>query len=196
MIAMQETTADNIQQQEKKVFYKRKKLNLKVKQAFQLWLLIRVMGAILFTIGLASIIIYFYSRTVVDTDFLSHALKVRRISEILLPILLAASLTSIVAGLLIALFLPQKIAGPIFRVEQDLQQIREGDLTKKITLRSGDILQELAENVNMTVADMRHLLQEAKESQTKLESKLSDIESEEIKEILRKQKACLGKFKT
>jgi methyl-accepting chemotaxis protein len=194
---MQEATIDTHHQQtEKKVFHKRKKLNLKVKQDFQAWLLIRIMGAILISIGVASIIIYFYSRTVVDADFLSHALKVRRISEVLLPVLLSASLTSLVAGLLIALFLPQKIAGPIFRVEQDLQQIREGDLTKKITLRYGDILKELAEHVNITVADIRHMLQEVKEVQADLEQMLSDNSSAEVAKALEKQKQCLERFKT
>ena len=193
---MQETNPDNPQQQEQKVFHARKKLNLKVKQDFQVWLLIRIMGAILVSIGIASIILYFYSRTVVDADFLSHSLKVRKISEVLLPVMLAASLTSIVAGLLIALFLPQKIAGPIFRVEQDLQKIREGDLTKKITLRCNDILKELAENVNMTVADLRRMLQSAKEVQSDLETKLADVDSEEIKGLLDQQKANLDKFTT
>lgn len=194
---MQETTIDaHHQQKEKKVFQKRKKLNLKVKQDFQVWLIVRIMGTILITVGVASIIMYFYSRTVVDADFLSHSLKVRRISEVLLPVLLAASLTSIVAGLLIALFLPQKIAGPIFRVEQDLQQIREGDLTKKITLRDGDILPELAEHVNTTVANIRHMLQEVKEVQADLEQTLSDNSSAEVAKALEKQKQCLERFKT
>lgn len=194
---MQETTIDTAQEQKKKkVYHKRKKLNLKVKQDFQIWLLLRIMGAILLTIGMASIIIYFYSKTVVDADFLSHALKVRQISEVLLPVLLAASLTSIVAGLLIALFLPQKIAGPVFRVEQDLRQIREGDLTKKITLRCGDIMQELAQQVNMTVADLRHMIHEAKEVQADLEQMLSDNCSAEVAKALDKQKQCLERFKT
>ena len=121
---MPETTIDAPQVKVQKVFHKRKKLNLKVKQDFQIWLLIRVMGTVLVAIGTASIILFFYSKSVVDADFLSHAEKIRKISEILPPVLLAASLTSLLAGLLIALFIPQKIAGPIFRVEQDLQQIR------------------------------------------------------------------------
>jgi methyl-accepting chemotaxis protein len=101
-----------------------------------------------------------------------------------------------VAGLLIALFLPQKIAGPIFRVEEDLQQIRGGDLTKKVTMRCGDILKELAEHVNMTIADIRYMLQDAKEVQANLEMKLSDVESIEIKGLLDRQKNNLEKFKT
>lgn len=193
---MPETTIDASQVQPQKVFHKRKKLNLKVKQDFQIWLLIRVMGTVLVAIVTASVILYFYSKSVVDADFLSHAEKVRKMSEILPPVLLAASLTSIFAGLLIALFIPQKIAGPLFRVEQDLLQIREGDLTKKISLRCGDVLKELAGQVNMTVADFRYLLQDIKEVQESLQTKLSDLESAEIKELLDQQKNNLDRFKT
>jgi methyl-accepting chemotaxis protein len=192
MIAMQETTADNIQQQEKKVFHKRKKLNLKVKQDFQIWLLTRILGTVLVTIGMSSILIYLYAQGQIAADFLN----VKKLSEILLPFLLVSSLTSIVAGMLLALFLPQKIAGPIFRIEQDLQKVREGDLTKKVTLRCHDIMKELAEHVNVTVADIRYLLRDIKEVQTNLEVKLSDVESEEIKGLLDQQKTNLEKFKT
>jgi len=192
MIAMQETTADNIQQQEKKVFHKRKKLNLKVKQDFQIWLLTRILGAVLVAIGVSSILIYLYAQGQIAADFLN----VKKLSEILLPFLLVSSLTSIVAGMLLALFLPQKIAGPIFRIEQDLQKVREGDLTKKVTLRYHDIMKELAEHVNMTVADMRYLLKDIKEVHANIEVKLSDVESEEIKGLLDQQKTNLERFKT
>jgi methyl-accepting chemotaxis protein len=192
MIAMQETTADNIQQQEKKVFHKRKKLNLKVKQDFQIWLLTRILGTVLLTIGVSSILIYLYAQGQIAADFLN----IKKLSEILLPFLLVSSLTSIVAGMLLALFLPQKIAGPIFRIEQDLQKVREGDLTKKVTLRYHDIMKELAEHVNVTVADIRYLLRDIKEVQANLEVKLSDVESEEIKGLLDQQKTNLERFKT
>jgi len=181
---------------EKKVFHKRKKLNLKVKQDLQIWLLIRIMGTALLTIIVASLILYVYSVTVVDTDYLSHAAKVRKISEVLLPVLLAASLTSIVVGLLLAIFLPQKIAGPIFRIEQDLLHIRTGNLTKVVSLRCGDILTELAQSVNMTVHDIRHMINDAKETTDALEATIAKGDIKEIKEAFAKQKACLNKFKT
>jgi methyl-accepting chemotaxis protein len=192
MTAMQETTAESIPQQEEKKFYKRKKLNLKVKQDFQIWLLTRILGTVLLTIGVSTVLLYLYAQGKITADFLNT----KTLSEIILPFLLVSSLTSIVAGMLLALFLPQKIAGPIFRIEQDLQEVREGDLTKKIQLRSHDILKELAEHVDTTVADFRYLFRDIKEVQANLEVKLSDIESEEIKGLLDQQKNNLDKFKT
>jgi methyl-accepting chemotaxis protein len=181
---------------EKKVFHKRKKLNLKIKQDLQIWILIRIMGVLLLTIGVASIILYFYAVTVVDTDYLSFAPKVRKVSEVLLPVLLASSLTSIIAGLLVALFLPQKIAGPLFRIEQDLLQVRSGDLTKVINLRCGDILKDLSQSLNMAVHDIRYMIADVKKSNIDLEEKLTDGNISEIREVFEKQKNKLNKFIT
>jgi len=177
-----------------KVFQKRKKLNLKIKQKLQVWLLIRIMGVALLTITVAGIILYFYSVTVVDTDYLSFAPKVRKVSEVLLPVFLAASLTSIVAGLLLALFLSQKIAGPVFRIEQDLLRMRTGDLTDIINVRSTDILKELAQSVNMTVHNIRDMIINVKEINTELESEISKGDIVGIKAAHDKQKKCLDKI--
>jgi methyl-accepting chemotaxis protein len=185
-----------MQENEKKVFHKRKKLNLKVKQDFQVWLLLRIMGTAILTIVVASIILYFYSAAVVDADYLSHALKVRKVSDILLPVILAASLTSICAGLLLALFLPQKIAGPIFRIEQDLMKIKSGDLTKTINLRQADILKDFAQTLNMTVDDFRNKINDVKGTNNDLEAKITAGEIQDIKEAFEKQKKSLEQFIT
>ena len=115
----------------KKTFQKRKKLNLKVKQDFQMWLLLRIMGTVLVTITLASIILYFYSANIIQSDYLSHALKIRKLSEILLPVLLAASLTSIVAGLLLALFhAPENCRTQSLELSRICWRSGQADLTK------------------------------------------------------------------
>lgn len=174
-----------------KIFQKRKKINLKIKQNLQVWLLLRIMGVALLTISVACIILYFYSVAVVDADYLSFAPKVRKVSEVMLPVFLAASLTSIVAGLLLALFLSQKIAGPIFRIEQDLLRMRAGDLTDVINIRSTDILKELAQSVNMTVQNIRNIINDAKEINNDLEKKIANGDISEIKAAFDKQKECL-----
>jgi len=144
-------------------FHKRQKLNLKVYQDFQIWLLVRIMGTSLLTLFVAIVFLYLYSKGVVDAEYLSFKPDVRRVSEVLLPVLIAASLTSIVCGLLIALFLPQKIAGPLFRIEQDMLRVSEGDLTKSITLRHADILKEHSETINMAVGNIGNMVKDVKD---------------------------------
>jgi methyl-accepting chemotaxis protein len=154
------------------------------------------MGTALLTIIITSVILYLYSRGVVDAKYLSFKTDIRKVSEVLLPVLLAASLTSIVAGLLMALFLPQKIAGPIFRIEQDLLLVTEGDLTKTVHLRSGDILTELSESINTAVRNVGNIVQDAQESGKILEMKIIEGDTGEIKKAFELHKKHLECIKT
>ena len=174
----------------------RKKVNLKIKQDFQIWLFIRIMGAILLTIGVASVLAYLYSRGVIDAEELRFKSEVRQLSDVMLPVLAAGSLTSVIAGLLLALFLPQKIAGPIYRVEQDLLQIGTGNLTKTITLRENDILKDLAASVNTAVADIADIVDDVKESGNVLETKIIEGKLEEINKAFEFHKSQLEKIIT
>ncbi|MBU0673813.1 MAG: methyl-accepting chemotaxis protein [Proteobacteria bacterium] len=138
--------------------YKRKKLNLQIEKKFQMWLLVRILGTIFVSSIVAAGILYFYAHQEVGESFYDAHIKIRRVSDLLIPVVIAGSLVSLVSGMLIAIFLPQKIAGPIFRIEQDLIVIRGGDLDKKIRLRDGDPLQGLAESINATIMSVRSRL--------------------------------------
>jgi methyl-accepting chemotaxis protein len=131
---------------------KRKKLNLKVKTRFQIWLLFRVFGSVLLSSIVAGIILYYYSHQEIGENFFNAHLEIRRVSDLLIPVLIAGSFASLVTGSLLALFIPQKIAGPIFRMEEDLKEIQAGNLKKRIRLRKEDPLQELAATINTTIA--------------------------------------------
>lgn len=132
--------------------YKRKKLNLQVKNQFQRWLLVRILGTVFLSSVVAAIILYFYSSQEIGASFYDAHIKVRRVSDLLLPVILAGSFVSLLSGTLLALFLPQRIAGPIFRIEEDLKEIQTGNLKKEIRLRDGDPMQELAQIINATIS--------------------------------------------
>ncbi len=135
--------------------YKRKKLNLAVKKEFQKWLLVRILGTILVSSVVAAVILYFYSSRELGESFYDAHIKIRRVSDLLLPVILAGSFVSLLSGTLLALFLPQKVAGPVFRIEEDLKEIQAGNLEKEIRLREGDPLKELAQAINATIVFLR-----------------------------------------
>ena len=58
-------------------------------------------------------------------------------------------------GVLCSLFIPRKYAGSLYRIEQDLQQVIEGDLTRKIMLRAGDDAEILANQLNRLISFFR-----------------------------------------
>ena len=135
--------------------FKRKKLNMAVKKDLQRWLLVRIFGVVILSSVLAALILYSYARNEMCDSFYNAHLVIRRVSDLLWPVVAAGSAVSLLGGMLLAIFLPQKIAGPIYRIEKDLEPVRKGDLTVKIALRADDPLQDLAARINETIAELR-----------------------------------------
>lgn len=181
---------------EERSFKDRKKLNLAVKREFQRWLLKHVLLAVAISSVVAAIILYFYARQeVVDSFFTAHV-KIRRVSDLLLPVVCAGSAVSLVVGVVLSLFLPQKIAGPIYRIEQGLKQIGTGDLTTQVRLRDGDTLTDLADNVNQTTSSLRTQVHEAKSGCMALEKAFVDGDSKKVAELMQRQKELISKLIT
>ncbi len=177
-------------------FKNRKKLNLKVKQEFQRWLLIQVLITVCISAVIAAIILYFYARQEIVSSFFEAHVKLRRVSDLLLPVIAAGSMVSLVAGGFLALFLPQKIAGPLFRIERGLKSVKGGDLTTKIQLRNEDTLQDFAGNVSETVDAMRGYVEEIKESCRMLEKAVEAGDQEQVRDRLEDHRLALNKVVT
>ncbi len=177
-------------------FKGRKKLNLKVKREFQTWMLRRVFVVVGISALIAACILYFYARAEVVGSFFEAHVKIRRVSDLLLPVVAAGSAVSLVAGGLLALFLPQKIAGPIFRIEQELKKIATGDLTTRFTLRNNDTLQDFAADLSQTIESVRHSVDQAKQNMDALETALNDNRVEEAKAHATEARRALDRLKT
>ena len=147
--------------------HKRKLLNFSIEKEFQIWLMVRIFGVIILSSVLAAAVLFFYARHETITSFYSAHIKIRRVSDLLLPVILCGSFVSMVAGTFLAFFLPQKIAGPLYRVEKDLQAVKEGDFTVLIKLREHDTLKSFVAIINGVIADLN---QGARELQTDSET--------------------------
>ncbi|MDW7646192.1 MAG: methyl-accepting chemotaxis protein [Desulfuromonadales bacterium] len=176
--------------------FKRKKLNLQIEREFQLWLLVRILGVILLCSFLAAAILFFYARHETAATFYQAHIKIRRVSDLLIPVIATGSLVSLMSGFLLALFLPQKIAGPIYRIEKDLEPLKDGDLTVSIRLRQGDTLQGFSQNLNETVASIRERVEAIKEDHAVLQRLAADLSDPRFSEMLKKQDERLSQLKT
>ncbi len=156
---------------------------MSVKKTFQQWLHLRILGVIILSSLIAALILYFYARNEITSSFFDAHIKIRRVSDLLLPVVVAGSMVSLISGVVLALFLPQKIAGPIYNIENGLKRIRKGDLTTVITLRKGDILNDLAEEVNDATSEIHKTIRQSKEILTEL---LINIETGSEKSALQK----------
>ncbi len=190
------TKVQQIRSEQPMTRIKRKKLNLAVKKELQKWLLIRITGIVLLCSLVAALILYFYARHEITSSFFDAHLKIRRVSDLLLPVLLTGSAVSMVAGLLLAMFLPQKIAGPVYRIEKDLEQVQEGELTKEIRLRKGDLLMDLADEVNKATASVRQRIQEIKDNYRAAEKAVRAGNDSQVEEALHRLEESLSRLKT
>ncbi len=60
--------------------------------------------------------------------------------------------------ILITLYVSHRIAGPIYRFEKSAQIVSSGDLTHRVSLRTGDELTELQEEFNGMLANLQALV--------------------------------------
>ena len=104
------------------------------------------------------------------------------------------ALGSVVAILgVVSIFVTHKIAGPVYRFKRDLSEVCAGNLDISFKLRRRDDLKDLAESLNMVIAELRtcvHTLQQDHASKSaciaKLEALVRDnrIDSDTAKGII------------
>ena len=132
----------------------------------------------------------------ISSTFYSAHIQLRRVSDLLLPVIASGAFVSLASGLALAIFLPQKIAGPIFRIQKGLETIGEGDLTEHIVLRRKSIFKDLAAAVNDTTASLRSRVEAVKEIQRELDQLIEKLESSEGKELSVRQNEALALLRT
>ena len=130
---------------EKLSFKRRKKL---INRQFQLrsiaiWLTVVLAGFLMCAAGLA--LSYWISWAGGDAP--ATASVVRRF-EILLPPLLANDLLIMLIAIVAGIFTTHRVAGPIYRMESDIDRVLSGETHARVRLRRGDAFPELAEKVN------------------------------------------------
>ena len=92
------------------------------------------------------------------SSFDGSKLAIQKTSLAILPSVILTNIitTGIIAviALVVTLVVSHKIAGPMFRFEQDLKNIADGDLQKKIHIRNGDQFGGVAANLNTMVESL------------------------------------------
>lgn len=175
--------------------YRRKLLNLKVKHRLQLWLLIRVGGIIGLTSLVSVLILYGYAHQETVNSFYDAHIKIRRVSELLIPVVLSGGAISMISGTLLAIFLPQKIAGPIYHIERDFELIKAGNLSHRIKLRSSDTLHNFTQQINASISSIESQIATAKDLCTQLKQTQKGM-TDEQQQLLDQLQHTLYKFTT
>lgn len=79
------------------------------------------------------------------------------------------------------MYLSHRVAGPVFRIERDLAEISQGDLTRRIVLRKNDDLKKLASEINKFISQLDNHLSNIKADFSKLQTSLIQAKQEGVR---------------
>ena len=130
---------------------RRKLLNLTIHKGLQWRMIGRISGILFVCLLISNGFLFHLASKEINTVLTFFNLEPRSNLSLLLPGVAFSFVFSMIMGMLCSLFIPKKYAGSLYRIEQDLQQVIEGDLTHKISLRSGDDAELLANQLNRLI---------------------------------------------
>jgi len=108
--------------------------NYFIKKEFQRNFIIKFCTLVVIGAALSGGIIYTLSKSTVTTTFENSRLMIKSTADFILPsVLLASAVVIAVIGLAtiaITLFTSHRIAGPLYRLEKDVEEVAAGNLYK------------------------------------------------------------------
>ena len=100
--------------------------------------------------------------------------------------------------LVVSAYVSHRFAGPIYRFEKSAQIVSSGDLTHRVSLRTGDELMELQEEFNGMLSGLRGLVQKDRNLAQRLSERIDKIakklpeNADAVREELRELKVELA----
>ena len=141
-----------------------------VKKTFQ----VKYMALVFVSVLCASLIIggdiYYNLYRLIVTEAPSLAAAASQFNLVILVKLILY----LVLMLLISLFVSHRFAGPIYRFEKSAQAVAKGDLTHRVSLRTGDELMELQEEFNAMIGGLQALVQKDRRLAERLAERLDE----------------------
>lgn len=164
-----------------------------IKTKFQMVFILKFCAIVVIgTTIMGSIIYYFTSKNLGESLYRAHQ-TITSTKEIIFPIVVYTSLVyMLLIGLtafFITLVMSHKIAGPLYRLEKNVQEVGNGNLTLKTSLRSKDQIVKLAisfnkmvEDLNIRIGDIKRMVNDISSISQKFDSSIKDknIVEEEI----------------
>ena len=150
--------------------------------------------------------IFFLTQNSTTVAIENTQVVVKPTSDFILPIL---SVTVVIVSVFLALvvsvltlFISHRIAGPVFRLRQEVDLLKEGDLVREFTIRSQDEVQALAKSLTIMSNTLRNKHIELKNRHSALEHYLekkdfcvSSGDREQFCKMLKELDATLNYFK-
>ncbi len=135
-----------------------KRKHLFINKNFQTRFILKFILILFFSGAISIGLTLFYTRDTLTSSFINSKLMIQNTSTAILPqVLYTTLITTVLIGLiviLVTLLISHKIAGPMFRFKKDIDNISQGDLKARISIREGDQFQELAISLNKMIESL------------------------------------------
>ena len=154
---------------------------------------------LLILVLIASGLFYLLANRELSAEYYKAHSTLRYVMQNLLPWLLLVNLAGILVVLFLGVFYTHRIAGPAYRIQQDLGKIGQGILTTRVRTRRKDQLKGLESEVNRVAQEFEQGILQVKESLLKLESGLTDLEkatgsgeanADRLQQMVRQIRSC------
>jgi len=174
--------------------------NYFINKKFQALFIIKFCTLVIIGTAISGGIIYWMSRSTVTSTFENSRLIIKSTADFILPsVLLSSALVMIFVGICaiaITLFTSHRIAGPLYHIQKNLEELSQGNLNVNFDLRKTDEIKVLADTLNdMTGLFRRNILNAVKaisESEAALKANKIDLAKDKLKDL----GDIIGRFKT
>lgn len=148
--------------------------NYYIKKEFQRNFIMKFCALVILGSLISGCIIYLMSRATVTTTFENSRLVIKSTADFILPaILLSGAIVILLIGfatIVVTLFTSHRIAGPLYRIEKDIDEITLGNLRIVFNLRQGDEIKPLAASLNVMAQSLRGRLAKIRNLLNELDS--------------------------
>jgi methyl-accepting chemotaxis protein len=107
--------------------------------------------AVLLAVVLAGLVTFALASVVVAAAAGGLSLAALRRMYSALPPILLNDLVIMVLLIIMGIFMTHRIAGPVYRVQKDIERVLDGEKGVRVKFRKGDSFPELAEKVNSLI---------------------------------------------
>lgn len=177
-------------------FVNRRK-NYYIKKKFQRNFILKFFALLLLGAFISGAIIYFMSRGALTTTFDNSRLAIRSTADYILPSVLLSGIAVMIiigfAAIIMTLLTSHKIAGPLYHIGKDIDEVTSGNLNVRFRLRGGDEIKELAYKLDNMSQSLSLRAGAIKKALIDLENSSKDA-SPEIKKSIRDLKEAVSKF--
>lgn len=129
-----------------------------IKKRFQFRFILKFCLLLLGGVVISTALLFFLSKGTLTSSFRDSRLVIENTGSAILPAVIYTNLITLalisIAVIAVTLFVSHKIAGPMYRFENELKEVSQGNLTKHITLREEDQMTDIVDELNAMIVSL------------------------------------------